>query len=138
MQFDSLLSLMKYLQTLEKQILLIIDEYPYLKQSKKKNEVDSYMQAVIDNLPTNVKLILCGSYIATMKELLYEDNPLFGRFSLVLHLRDFDYYEASKFYPNLPVRDKIAFYSVFGVVRICLKTSMKKDVKGKYRPLAFT
>ncbi len=82
MQFDSLLSLMKYLQTLEKQILLIIDECPYLKQSKKKNEVDSYMQAVIDNLPTNVKLILCGSYIATMKELLYEDNPLFRSFFL--------------------------------------------------------
>ena len=41
-----------------------------LKQTKKQNEVDSYMQAVIDRLPPNVKLILCGSYITIMKELL--------------------------------------------------------------------
>ena len=112
--FDSLFAMMEYLKTLDKKILLIIDEYPYLKQTKKKNEVDSYMQAVIDALPRNVKLILCGSYITIMKELLAEDNPLFGRFSLIQHIHDFDYYEASQFYPKLSVREKIAFYGVFG------------------------
>ena len=112
--FESLFAMMEYLKTLDKKILLIIDEYPYLKQTKKKNEVDSYMQAVIDKLPENVKLILCGSYITVMKELLEESNPLFGRFSLIEHIRDFDYYEASLFYPTLSVRDKIAFYSIFG------------------------
>ena len=72
------------------------------------------MQAMIDRLPENVKLILCGSYITVMKELLTEENPLFGRFSLIQHIHDFDYYEASQFYPNLSVREKVAFYSVFG------------------------
>ena len=113
-RFDSLFAMMDYLKTLDRKILLIIDEYPYLKQTKKKNEVDSYMQAVIDRLPGNVKLILCGSYITIMKELLAEDNPLFGRFSLIQHLHDFDYYDASKFYPDLSVREKVAFYGVFG------------------------
>jgi hypothetical protein len=113
-RFDSLFAMMDYLKTLDKKILLIIDEYPYLKQTKKKNEVDSYMQAVIDRLPENVKLILCGSYITIMKELLAEDNPLFGRFSLIQHIHDFDYYDAAKFYPDLPVREKVAFYGVFG------------------------
>ncbi len=113
-RFDSMFNMMDYLKTLDKKILLIIDEYPYLKQTKKKNEVDSYMQAVIDQLPENVKLILCGSYITIMKEILAEDNPLFGRFSLIQHIHDFDYYEASQFYPSLSVRDKVAFYSVFG------------------------
>ncbi|MBR4474951.1 MAG: AAA family ATPase [Oscillospiraceae bacterium] len=113
-RFDSLFAMMDYLKTLDKKILLIIDEYPYLKETKKKNEVDSYMQAVIDRLPENVKLILCGSYITIMKELLAEDNPLFGRFSLIQHIHDFDYYDASQFCPNLPVREKVAFYSVFG------------------------
>ena len=113
-RFDSLFAMMDYLKTLDKKILLIIDEYPYLKQTKKKNEVDSYMQAVIDRLPENVKLILCGSYITIMKELLAEDNPLFGRFSLIQHIHDFDYYDAAKFYPDLPVREKAAFYGVFG------------------------
>lgn len=114
MRFDSLLSMMDYLETTNKKILLIIDEYPYLKQTKKKYEVDSYMQAVVDKLPENVKLILCGSYITIMKELLTEDNPLFGRFSLIQHIHDFDYYDASQFYSTLPVRDKVAFYSIFG------------------------
>lgn len=114
MQFDSLFSMMDFLKTLDKKILLIIDEYPYLKQTKKKNEVDSYMQAVIDHLPENVKLVLCGSYITIMKELLAEGNPLFGRFSLIQHIHDFDYYDASAFYPGLTVRDKVAFYAVFG------------------------
>ena len=113
-RFGSLFEMMDYLKTLDKKILLIIDEYPYLKQTKKKNEVDSYMQAVIDRLPENVKLVLCGSYITVMKELLEEGNPLFGRFSLIQHIRDFDYLDAAKFYPDLSVRDKVAFYAVFG------------------------
>lgn len=114
MQFDSLFALMDFLKAQDKRILLIIDEYPYLKQTKKQNEVDSYMQAVIDRMPPNVKLILCGSYITIMKELLTEGNPLFGRFSLIQHIRDFDYHDAARFYPGLPVRDKVAFYAVFG------------------------
>ena len=113
-RFGSLSEMMDYLGMIDKKVLLIIDEYPYLKQTKKKNEVDSYMQAVIEKLPENVKLILCGSYIAMMKELLEEENPLFGRFSLIQHIRDFDYLDAAKFYPELSVRDKVAFYAVFG------------------------
>ena len=113
-QFESLFAMMDYLKTLNKKILLIIDEYPYLKKTRKKNEVDSYMQVVIDRLPDNIKLIFCGSYITIMKELLTESNPLFGRFSLIQHIHDFDYYEASKFYPDLPVKEKIAYFGIFG------------------------
>lgn len=113
-EFASLFDLMDFLGAQNRKILLIIDEYPYLKQTKKQNEVDSCMQAVIDRLPPNVKLILCGSYITVMKELLTEGNPLFGRFSLIQHIRDFDYYDAARFYPDLPVREKAAFYAVFG------------------------
>jgi uncharacterized protein len=134
LRFDSLFSMMAYLGTVDKRILLIIDEYPYLKQSGKKDEVDSYMQAVIDRLPENVKLILCGSYIAVMKELLAESDPLFGRFSLILHIRDFDYYDASQFYPELSTRDKVAFYAAFGgspyvLENLDIKTSLKDNIK---------
>lgn len=114
LRFDSLFALMDFLKKQDKKFLLIIDEYSYLKQSKKQNEVDSYMQAVIDRLPANVKLILCGSYVSIMRELLKEDNPLFGRFSLIQHIRDFDYYDSAKFYPELSIMDKAAYYAVFG------------------------
>ena len=112
--FDSIFSMMEYLGTLEQNVLLILDEYPYLKQTRKKGEVDSIMQVVIDRLPKNVKIILCGSYITIMKELLEESNPLFGRFTLIQHIRDFDYYDAARFYPEQTARDKIAYYAVFG------------------------
>ncbi len=114
MSFDSVFSMIDYLRSLDKKILLIIDEYPYLKETKKKGEVDSIMQAIIDRLPENVKIILCGSYISVMKEMLDEENPLFGRFSLILHIKDFDYYDAAKFYPALGPREKVEMYSVFG------------------------
>ena len=35
-RFDSLFAMMDYLKTLDKKILIIIDEYPYLKQTKKR------------------------------------------------------------------------------------------------------
>lgn len=71
-------------------------------------------QAIIDTLPTNIKLVLCGSFITIMKELLEQDNPLFGRFSEIIHLQEMDYLEAQLFYPDRSVRDKIALYSIFG------------------------
>ena len=50
-RFESLSAMMDYLKTLDKKILLILDEYPYLKQTRKSSEVDSYMQILIDRLP---------------------------------------------------------------------------------------
>ena len=49
-----------------------------------------------------------------MKSLLLEENPLFGRFDLVLHLKAMDYYESSLFYKNFSSEDKVRLYSVFG------------------------
>ncbi len=84
------------------------------------------MQAVIDNLPTNVKLILCGSYNATMKELLYEDNPFsvvfpwFCTFAILIITR------LRNFIQICQLETKSPFIASSAVVRICLKTSMKK------------
>ena len=75
---------------------------------------DWFGRTLVTSLPENIKLVLCGSYISIMKELLTESNPLFGRFTLTLRLEEFDYYEAALFYPELAERDKIAFYAVFG------------------------
>ncbi len=114
LNFETIFDLFDFLKKQNKKILLILDEYQYFKESKKTNEVDSYLQNIIDNLNENIKIILCGSYISVMKELLQEENPLFGRFTKILHIEEFDYYEASEFYPNLSIKNKIAFYSVFG------------------------
>ncbi len=114
MTFSNLFDIFDFLNAQNKRILLVFDEYQYLKESLKENEVDSFMQAIIDSLSENIKLVLCGSYVSIMKELLLESNPLFGRFTLVMRVEEFDYLDAALFYSNLSVREKIRFYSVFG------------------------
>ena len=113
-KFSNIFDLFSFVDKQNKKILIILDEYQYLKESHKEGEVDSYMQAVIDSISDNIKIILCGSYIAVMKELLKESNPLFGRFTKIIRLEELDYYDSSLFYPKLPNREKIRFYSVFG------------------------
>lgn len=114
LQPKTLTDLFDYIKSFNKDLLLILDEYQYFKESRQEGEVDSYMQAVVDNLPANIKIIFCGSFISIMKELLQESNPLFGRFTKILHIDEMDYLEASLFYPELPSREKIRFFSVFG------------------------
>ena len=112
--FATIFDLFDFVRMQNKNILVSIDEYQYFRQSKSGDEVDSFMQVVVDALPANVKLVLCGSYISVMKELLLESNPLFGRFSSVIGLEEFDYKDSSLFYPSVPIRKKIELYSVFG------------------------
>ncbi len=95
--------------------LFVIDEYQYMKLGEKSISVDSLMQKIIDTkLSGNIKLIVTGSYISIMKELLSENNPLFGRFDVHLHLKEMDYYDSSLFYAHATPREKIEFYAVFG------------------------
>ena len=79
-----------YKQAQEKELILVIDEYPYIR--KVVEGMDSIIQSFIDNYKSSLKLklILCGSYVETMKTLLSEENPLFGRFELVMNLKAMD------------------------------------------------
>lgn len=93
-------------------LLLILDEYSYLQN---QDFIDSYLQSLIDqNLDSNMKIILSGSYVNIMEHLLDYDHPLHGRFLYKIHLQHFDYYDSSLFYPNVSPIDKIRYYSVFG------------------------
>lgn len=114
MHLATLSDVFRLLSAQNKPILIVLDEYQYLKESAKKGEVDSYMQEVIDHMTDNIRLILCGSYISVMKELLEEDNPLFGRFTSIMHIEEFDYYDAALFYPDADTREKIIYYALFG------------------------
>ena len=114
MTFSTVFDLFDFMKNQGKRVAVILDEYQYFKESGKDMEVDSVMQVIADSLPPHVKLVLCGSYITVMKELLGESDPLFGRFTSIIHLQEFDYLDAAGFCPDLPVREKIRFYSVFG------------------------
>lgn len=112
--FKQIDDIFEFLGKQSENYLLIMDEYQYLKASLKLGEMDSIMQKIVDRLPQNVKLVLCGSYISIMKELLVEGNPLFGRFTTIIHLKEMNYIEAAMFLPKYSNMDKIRAYAIFG------------------------
>ena len=98
----------------EKTIILVFDEYPYLRENVKG--LDSIVQSLIDKYKdtSHMKFIICGSYVDTMKELLAKQNPLYGRIDLTIDLKPMDYYESALFYEGFFNEDKVRLYSVFG------------------------
>ena len=105
-----------FTQAREQNIILVLDEYPYLRDAVKG--LDSIIQAAIDEhrSDSQLKIVLCGSYVSVMKALIDASNPLYGRIDLALSLNPMDYYDSARFYPDFSVEDKVRLYSVFGGV----------------------
>lgn len=114
--FDSMEKLLTFLfdQAVKEKIIVVLDEYPYLQQTI--TGLDSILQSLIDHYAADsqMKLILCGSFVDTMKQLLLVQNPLYGRVYLTLDVKPMNYVEAAEFYPSFSLEDKVRLYSVFG------------------------
>lgn len=103
-----------FLNSLPGEFVVVIDEYPYLSTFVDSEIVDSIFQTILDNRLANISLVLSGSQVSVMKNLLSEGNALYGRFDEVIHLRELNYREAAEFYPSRTNYEKVAFYSIFG------------------------
>lgn len=114
LSFNTLQEVFIYLNALPQKMVVVIDEYPYLKVMNETTTVDSIFQSIVDNRLSNIELILAGSHIGMMKDLLQERNPLYGRFAASLKLDELNYLDTSKFYPDKSAYDKGAHYAVFG------------------------
>ena len=112
--FSSFSEIFAYLSTLNRPLNIVIDEYPYLKIMTVPEVVDSQFQNIIDESLNNIRLFISGSHISMMKDMLAEKNALYGRFTLIIQLKELDYIKSAEFYPRKSVYDKVAFYSVFG------------------------
>lgn len=120
--FETFPDFFSFLARLATPIVIVLDEYNYLKDGYGKTQTDSMMQRIIDSIQgTTLKVVLCGSEVTVMKELLDHDNPLFDRFSTTIHVRPFDYYDSSLFSKEADVRDKVLIHSIFGGLPAALK-----------------
>lgn len=96
--------------------LLVLDEFPFLLKwdptfsSLVRDLVDEYSKKSM------MKFILSGSYVETMKSLNDGKSETYGRFTGIIELKPFDYYESSLFYPSYSNEEKILMYSCFGGV----------------------
>jgi AAA+ ATPase superfamily predicted ATPase len=74
-----------YTLAADQKVLVVIDEFPYLLpgREKERDEVLTVVQAVMEERDTSqLKLVLCGSYISQMERLL--KGPLRGRLTSFL------------------------------------------------------
>ena len=116
--FPSFIDIIEYIfkQSLNKKIILVIDEYPYIR--KLVNGLDSKLQRVIDMYQNecNLKFFLLGSSISTMEDIQSDKNPLYRRFNLSILLKEMNYLESSEFYSSYSNEDKVRLYAAFGGV----------------------
>ncbi len=112
--FQSFAEVFAFLNTLPRFFVVVIDEYPYLSAFADQEMIDSVFQNLIDQKLSNIHLVLSGSQISVMSSLLNKGNALYGRFQLILHLKELDYQDAALFYPSKTPYEKAAFYGVFG------------------------
>jgi AAA+ ATPase superfamily predicted ATPase len=98
-------------------LVVVLDEFPYLTDGNPA--LPSVIQKFWDSgAPKrgHLKLVLCGSTISQMEELLSERNPLYGRRTLSLEMKAMPLREASEFLPDWQPVDRIIAYSIFGGV----------------------
>ncbi len=95
-------------------LTIVLDEFPYLVDAD--SALPSIIQKFWDSSAAragNLKLLLCGSMIAQMEELLAERNPLYGRKTLVLDLGPLSFREAVRFV-RYSAEEKLLTCGVFG------------------------
>lgn len=114
LSFSSIDEILDYLFSYKGKIVVVIDEYSYLQ--KRIEGLDSILQEKIDKYKYDslLKLIISGSAIDVMKDMIEYSKPLYGRFSEIILLTEHDYYESSLYYQNYSDEDKVLLYSVFG------------------------
>lgn len=100
-----------------RQRVLVLDEYPYLLEHSP--ELSSVIQALYDDLRNDttlppLRILLCGSAISVMEELLSGSSPLRGRTQLELRLQPFDYRTSAEYWSAEDPEMAFLVDSVFG------------------------
>ncbi len=112
-------SLMRTLYRLgrTRELLVILDEFPYLLPpgQRQRDATLTGIQAVWEDErdESRTKLVICGSHVAQMEELMAEGSALRGRLT-PLAVAPFSFAEASGFFAELGVAQRIERFAVTG------------------------
>ena len=106
-----------YQVTQGQQVLVVIDEFPYLLGNTKRDITSSLssIQAVIEQYRdgSSTKFLICGSTVSQMEDIQSEGNPLHGRFDKMV-VQPLPFGETRAFMPTLNVLDQFERYAVAG------------------------
>jgi len=98
-------------------LTVVVDEFPYLCETDPA--LPSILQKYCDGLHDRgspFKLVLCGSKVAFMEDLLGEKNPMHGRQTFELDVEPLPYRDAARFFPNWTPVDQLLAFGIFGGV----------------------
>jgi len=99
--------------------LVVLDEFPYLLAHPLGAQIPSALQALVDESRDSDgalagRVVLCGSALAVMSDLLSGAKALRGRAELDLLLRPFDYRTTSEYYGIRDLETSFEMYAFFG------------------------
>jgi AAA+ ATPase superfamily predicted ATPase len=96
-------------------LTVVLDEFPYLCETDPA--LPSILQKFCDGVrerESPLNLVLCGSKISFMEELLGEKNPLHGRQTMDLDLGPLSFRDAAMFFPEWSTEEQLRAYGIFG------------------------
>ncbi|MCL2796994.1 MAG: ATP-binding protein [Firmicutes bacterium] len=114
-KFASFSDMLEYLfENIKSKTIVVIDEFTYLVGVEKgvlselQNAVDKYKDSI------NLKLIISGSHVGMIEDMLAYKKPLYARKTFAIKLKEFDYFESALFCPRYSYEDRIRVYAVCG------------------------
>ncbi len=124
--------------SLNKRIILAIDEYSYVAKSSKS--FASTLQFLIDKYRDNSKLmlILCGSSMSYMEDhVLAYKAPLYGRRTAQMKLPAFSFEETCRYFTHFTAEEKALAYGIVGgtpqyLLQMNDRISIEENIKNTY------
>ena len=112
-EFDSLFEYI-YSKIGDEKYIVALDEFPYL--IEKDDSIPSVFQIIVDEVlvNSNIFLLITGSSIAMMEDLLSSKSPLYGRRTASLKLEAFPFHQLKLFFPKYDILELIKMYSILG------------------------
>jgi len=95
-------------------LILLVDEFPYAAQSE--SALPSLLQNAWDHAfkPTQTVLVLAGSQVGMMVDLLSYHAPLYGRMTAQLALKPLPFRALAQFFPRYTAAERVAVYAILG------------------------
>jgi AAA+ ATPase superfamily predicted ATPase len=95
-------------------LILLVDEFPYAVQSERA--LPSLLQNAWDHAfkATQTVLVLAGSQVGMMVDMLGYQAPLYGRMTAQLALKPLPFCALAQFYPRYTADERVAVYAILG------------------------